>query len=75
MREIDVAHQPEDQGEAARHQEIEGGEREPVHEGEQEELHARRPVEVGVGLGVSGFGSSVRAVAFPFGKAVISPAI
>ncbi|QEX19035.1 hypothetical protein FRZ44_43470 [Hypericibacter terrae] len=75
MREIDVAHQPEDQREAARHQEIEGSEREPVHEGEQEELHARRLVEAGIGLGVSGSGGAACTPALVFGRAVISPAI
>ena len=38
VREIDVAHQPEDQGEAARHQEIQAAERDAVENGAEEHL-------------------------------------
>ncbi|QEX24194.1 hypothetical protein FRZ61_41350 [Hypericibacter adhaerens] len=75
MREIDVAHQAEHEREAARHQEIEGGERQPVHEGEQEELHARRLLAAGLELPFSGSGVSAGEAAFALGRLVISPAI
>ena len=51
VREIDVAHQPEDQGEAAGHQEIQAAERDAVKNGVEEHallaegvLQPRRPV-------------------------------
>jgi hypothetical protein len=48
MRQIDVAHQAEDQGEAACHQEVEAAERDAVEDGvEKDPLSADRLFEAG----------------------------
>ena len=48
VRQIDVAHEAEDQGEAARDQEVEAAERDPVEHGVEEELlPAERLLEAG----------------------------
>src|SRR5581483_6682317 len=43
MREVDVAHEPEDEREAARHQEVERCQGQPVHHGADEKLHTFTP--------------------------------